>query len=207
MACQMRCRPMSASCTQRNIAGALCALVLFFGATWSHAADPKPLTSILLVGGDDLDPVFADSVVLVLNNLGPSPAGVIVNKPTKVAVAELFPEIKRLAQLHDKVYFGGPVELETVWFVFRATAAPKNAIQACEGVYLSGNRDLLLQLLGREHPMEGLRIFIGHSGWGPGQLEDEIAEGAWTLKRAEPAAIFDDKPAHPSTPEGANHST
>ena len=45
--------------------------------------------------------------------------------------------------------------------------------------------------------MDGLRIFIGHSGWAPGQLEAEIARGAWTLERAEPDAIFKGKPEHP----------
>ena len=57
--------------------------------------------------------------------------------------------------------------------------------------------------------MEGLRIFIGHSGWAPGQLEAEIARGAWTLERAEPDAIFKGRAEHPwpTPPNDPNRST
>jgi putative transcriptional regulator len=167
-------------------------------AAWPVPAAEKSLSAILLLGRPDLpDDDFADSVVLVMNNLGPAPAGVIINRPTKLPVAELFPELKRLAQLPDKVYFGGPVEFGAVWFLFRAAKPPEHAVRACDDVYLSASRDLLLRLLGRPQPMEGLRIFVGHSGWGPGQLEAEIAHGAWTLQQASADAIFRSSAGHP----------
>ena len=99
--------------------------------------------------------------------------------------------------MSDKVYFGGPLDFGSVWFLFRAATPPEHAIQACDGVYLSADRQLLLQLLGRDKPMDGLRIFVGHAGWAPGQLEAEIARRDWTLKRAEAEAIFSGKPEHP----------
>jgi len=173
------------------------------------ADDAKPLTAILLVARGELrDPNFADSVVLVMNNLGPAPVGLVVNRPTEIPVARLFPDLKRLAQLPDKVYFGGPVELGSVWFLFHAAKAPEHAVRAFGGIYLSANRDLLLQLLGRDKPMDELRIYIGHSGWAPGQLEAEIARGAWTLEPADPDAIFKRKSEHPwPTPQEPNRST
>jgi putative transcriptional regulator len=188
----------SGFCLQRNVAGALCALLLLFGTSWPTSADDaKPLTAILLIARAELhDSDFADSVVLVMNNLGPAPVGVVINRPTQVPVSRLFPDLKPLAQLHDKVYFGGPVGFGSVWFLFRAAAPPAHAIQACEGVYLSADRELLLQLLGRDKPTDGLRIFIGHSGWAPGQLEAEIAHGDWTLERAESDAIFNRTSEH-----------
>lgn len=165
------------------------------GVPHAAAADQgKHLTAILLVARARLpDPNFADSVVLVMNNLGPAPVGIIINRPTPVTVAQLFPDLKALAPLHDKVYFGGPVDLETVWFLFRADAPPPHAIPTCAGVYLSADRDLLLELLRREKPMEGLRIFIGHAGWAPGQLEGEIAHKDWKLEHAASKAIFGGK--------------
>jgi len=186
-------------CLRRGVAGALCALFLLYGASSPTSADDaQPVTAILLIGRAELpDPDFADSVVLVMNNLGPAPAGIIVNRPTHVAVAELFPDLKRLAQLHDKVYFGGPVGFGSVWFLFRAATPPEHAIQAFDGVYLSANRELLLQLLGRAKPMEGLRVFMGHAGWAPGQLEAEIDRGAWNLERADAESIFNGKSEHP----------
>lgn len=158
----------------------------------------KPLTAILITAKDALtDPFFADSVVLVMNNLGPAPVGIIVNRPTKVTVSHLFPELKQLANLPDKVYFGGPVEIETVWFLVRASKQPEHAVPTCDGVYLSADRRLLMRLLGRPNPMEGLRIIAGHAGWAPGQLQEEIGEGAWNLKRADARSIFDRKSEHP----------
>ena len=197
-------------CLQRDVAGALGALLLLFGTSWPTSADDaKPLTAILLVARAQLpDPNFADSVVLVVNNLGPAPVGVIINRPTQITVSHLFPDLKRLEQLHDKVYFGGPVEIRSVWFLLRATTPPEHAIQACDGIYLSANRELLLQLLGRDKPMDGLRIFIGHSGWAPGQLEAEIARRDWTLERAEAEAIFNGKSEHPwPAPPATRRST
>jgi putative transcriptional regulator len=185
------------SSLQRSVTGALCALLLLFAAgPPTSAADTKPLTAILLVARPELpDSDFADSVVLVLNNLADAPAGLIINRPTKLMVAQLFPDVKSLASLHDKVYFGGPVELDSLWFLFRSTTRPQHSIPACDGIYLSADKELLLKLLSREHPMDGLRIFVGHSGWGPGQLETEIAHGDWKLEHVEPAAIFS-KPEH-----------
>ncbi len=204
----------SGTSLRSDLARALSTLLLLLGTSWTtwagDAQDQTATTAILLVARPELtDSEFADSVVLVMNNLGPSPIGVIVNKPTPIAVSqlvsELFPDLKRLApKLHDKIYFGGPVEFGpefgTVWFLFRAPKPPEHAIQAFAGVCLSSDRQLLRQLLGREKPMDGLRIFVGHSGWAPGQLQAEIAAGAWTLKRADSDAIFNGKSEHPWPP-------
>jgi putative transcriptional regulator len=194
----------------RCVAGALCALLLWPGSSWpTSAPGAKPLTAMLLIARDDLsDSDFADSVVLVMNNLGHAPVGIIINRPMAIPVSRLFPDLKRLAQVRDKVYFGGPVDFGSVWFLFRAAMPPEHAIQACDDVYLSADRQLLLQLLGRDRPMDSLRIFVGHAGWGPGQLEAEITQRAWALKRAEAEAIFSGKSEHlwPS-PRGPKRST
>jgi putative transcriptional regulator len=184
---------------KRRLPAALCSLLLACALSSPTAADDgKHLTAILLVAQvPSDDPFFSESVVLVMNNLGPSPVGIIVNRPTEVAVSKLFPEVKSLGPLHDKVYFGGPVGIGTLWFLFRAATPPEHAIRAFDGICLSADRELQLHLLGRDKPMEGLRIFIGHAGWGPGQLEAEIARGDWSLKHAEADAVFNGKPEHP----------
>ncbi len=178
---------------------ALFAFLLLFGISCPTSADDaKPLTAILLTARDELpDPNFKDSIVLVLNNVGPVPAGLILNRPTPIAVSRLFPDLVRLAQLHDKLYFGGPVEITSVWFVFRSEKPAEHAIRVLEGVYISADQDLLRKLLGRDKPMDGLRIFIGHAAWAPGQLETEIARGDWSLTPAERDTIFGRKSEHP----------
>jgi putative transcriptional regulator len=176
-----------------------CALLLLFGVqSQTLADDTNPLTSVLVVARAELrDRNFKDSVVLVMNNIGPFPAGIIVNRPTRIRVSSLFTDLDRLAKLEDKVYFGGPVEIESVSFIFRADAPPEGAIRVLDGVYASTDKDLLLKLLARDKPMEGLRIYIGHTGWGPGQLEAEIARGDWKLAPADASAIFNENSDHP----------
>jgi putative transcriptional regulator len=153
------------------------------------------LTAILLVACAELpDPNFNDSVVLVMNQIGPAPVGVIVNKPTRIAVSQLFPELEHLAQLNDKLYFGGPVAIDAVSFVFRAEKPLGGATEIVDGVYFSTNPELLRELLGRNKPMEGLRVFIGYASWAPGQLQTEVARDDWNLAPVNASAIFDSKP-------------
>jgi putative transcriptional regulator len=162
------------------------------------ADDATSKTAILIVARAELpDPNFADSIVLVMNKLGPAPVGLIINRPTAAPVSQLFPDLTHLAQLGDKVYYGGPVEFGSIWFLFRAAKPRKDAVEAFTGLYLSASKELLLKLLRRDKPMDGLRIFAGHAGWGPGQLEGEIAHGDWTSRRADLDAIFSGKSEHP----------
>lgn len=197
--------------TQRYLAATLAVMLLLSGSSQSISAagttarSPVPskapgtaMTAILLVAqGVVSDPNFGGSIVVVMNNIGPAPVGIIINRPTPLTVSRFFPKLKHLTQVQDKVYFGGPVEFGTVWYLFQAKTAPANAIQVCDGVYVSSDGKLLNQLLGRDKPMEGLRIFIGHAGWAPGQLQAEISGGAWVPRRADADSIFKPEPQRP----------
>ena len=176
----------------------LCALLLLIAASRPALADDaKPLTTILLVARSELpDPNFKDSVLLVMNNVGPAPAGIIINRPTTIRVSRLFPELEPLAQLDDKLYFGGPVDLSMVSFLFRAESAPENATEVLDGVYISTNR-IAPQPAGPRQAHGGHANLHRLPGWSPGQLEAEIARGDWTLAPAEAGTIFDRKPEHP----------
>ncbi len=177
--------------------------MVFLGeASWpATASNSKPVTAIFLNARDDLpDSIFAGSLVLAINNLGPAPIGIVINRPTSIPVSQIFPHLKRLAKIDDKIYFGGPVEFASVWFLVRAATQPKHSMHVFDDVYLSADRRLLLQLLERDKPMNGLRIFVGHAGWAPGQLEAEIDRHDWTLKRADAESIFSGKFDRPFPP-------
>jgi putative transcriptional regulator len=171
------------------------------GAASPHAPSRAPrhaLTAILIVARRVVaDPNFGGSIVLVMNNLAPAPVGIIINRPMPLLVARLFPQLKRLAHVHARVYYGGPVEFGRVWYLFRANAAPAGAVLVCNGIYVSAGRKLLLRLLRRGRPMRGLRIFLGHAGWAPGQLQAEIEGGAWKPRRADADSIFHPDPLRP----------
>jgi putative transcriptional regulator len=160
------------------------------------AQKPRDGAAILLVADPELsDPNFRQSVVLVSRHRGiAGPIGVIINRPTAVTLARALPDVKALSGLDDKVFFGGPVATQALFYVFRADKKPDDAIEVAPGVYLDWGGERLKELLARDKPTEGLRVYAGHSAWAPGQLEAEVARGSWKSARPEERIIFSSRP-------------
>lgn len=158
----------------------------------AHAAAEEAKSFLLVSKKGMRDPFFAEAVVLVVRDR--APLGVILNKPQDTTLGKIFADDAKLKALTDRVYFGGPVKPEALVFVFRAAAAPKDSVELLPGVYLSASREVLDELLRRDRPAEGLRVYAGHSGWAPGQLEAEIERGSWHLARADARHIFHSNP-------------
>ena len=154
------------------------------------------LTAILLVADPGLsDPNFRETVVLVgRHDKVAGPIGVILNRPLPLTLARTFPENKALAESPDKVFFGGPVALQALFYIFKAPKPPDDAIEVGDGVYLDWDGERLKELLARDSPVEGLRVYAGHSAWAPGQLEREVARGDWKSARPEERIIFSPSP-------------
>jgi putative transcriptional regulator len=89
------------------------------------------------------------------------------------------------------LYLGGPVEKNTLHFVHRRPDLIEGGGEIAEGVYWSGdfeNVKMMLNLSQLTH--EDVRFFVGYSGWGGGQLEDELAQKAWYVTPAKARLIF-----------------
>jgi len=158
-------------------------------------AAPSSRPPELLVARVDLpDPNFHDAVVLLTQQGADGAVGVIVNHPTEVTLAQAFPDEKRLEGADDRIFFGGPVLRDVALFALRSPTPWLGASTILPGVQIGSNSALLHQLLGRDKPTEGLRVFAGLAGWGPGQLEAEIARGDWRRIPADAESIFDAKP-------------
>jgi putative transcriptional regulator len=172
------------------------ALLLLALAGPAPAQSPREGSAILLVADAELsDPNFRQTVVLVSGHRGiRGPIGVIINRPTAVTLARALPDVKSIAELEDKVYAGGPVATQALFYVFRADKRPDDAIEVTPGVYLDWGGERLKELLAREKPTEGLRVYAGHSAWAPGQLEAEVARGFWKAARPEERIIFSSRP-------------
>lgn len=170
------------------------ALLLAFSLPCA-AEDAKTVPSVLLVARKDLpDRNFRDSVVLVTQYAGASPIGLIINRPTSVALDRAFPEIEQLRGRPEKLFFGGPVKPEQVFVVFHASSRPAESVEVLDGIYMTANAQVIDDVLRREGPMTGVRVFAGYAGWAPGQLEAEVARGDWHLMHADAKAIFERKP-------------
>ncbi len=134
-----------------------------------------------------LDPNFRETVVLVTENERAQVTGVIVNRPTDRSLAELLPS-ERFKSFTDPIFFGGPVELQGLFAVFRADKLPGEAVAMLPGLYLALHPNTIDQLLGS--PPEKIRFFAGYSGWAPGQLRGELDRGDWLVVDAEADTVF-----------------
>ena len=139
------------------------------------------------------NPFFQESVVLMLPLHDQEQRliiGLIVNKPGRIHLSQVFPSERRLRDRSDTVYFGGPVEIETPGVVFRAAKASKKAIHLYENVYISFDRDFIVAMLKKPKPGVDARVFLGRAQWAPEQLQGEMSLGAWYSERAESSWIF-----------------
>lgn len=176
------------------------ALLLFIGvhASATAADDATPRSAIVLTARDGLpDPNFESSIILVTNNVASGPFGIILNRPTRVTLGQLFPDVANMPLRDEHVYFGGPVEIGALSFLVRSPTPPEHAVNIVADVYLSRDRDLLRTLLEHGATRDTVRVFIGYAGWEPDQLENEIARGDWKGTLASADAIFAPGPEHP----------
>ncbi|MEV6316682.1 YqgE/AlgH family protein [Streptomyces sp. NPDC051776] len=158
------------------------------------------LTGRLLVATPALaDPNFDRAVVLLLDHDDEGSLGVVLNRPTPVGVGDILESWAGLAGEPGVVFQGGPVSLDSALGV--AVVPGEAGTPVGEGplgwrrvhgaiglVDLEAPPELLAAALG------SLRIFAGYAGWGPGQLEDELVEGAWYVVESEPGDVSSPDP-------------
>lgn len=140
------------------------------------------------------DPRFAETVILIVDYGTHGAVGIIVNRPTNVTVSEALPQMPGLKELKERLFFGGPVEMDTMLLLLRAKDKPENSLYVFSDVYVSSSAELLKGLT-EERPSATYRVFAGYAGWAPGQLENELSAGAWDVIEAKPEAVFDKSPA------------
>jgi putative transcriptional regulator len=141
----------------------------------------------LLVATPNLgDPNFERTVILVLEHGDEGALGVVLNRPSNLDLAEPLPEWAHAAAHPSVVFIGGPVAPSAA--VCLARLGPHGATDGWEQLLGSvGMLDLDSDPDEAMVRLDEIRVFAGYAGWGPGQLEGEIAEGGWFVVDAEVA--------------------
>lgn len=149
----------------------------------------------LLVATPQLrDPNFARTVILVLNHDEDGALGVVINRPSVLAVAQVLPDWSDAVASPSLVFGGGPVSPESALAVAVARGqGPASGFQRVTADY--GLVDLDAEPVEVLPDLTGLRVFSGYAGWGVAQLEAEIAEGSWYVVAAEPSDLLSPEPA------------
>jgi putative transcriptional regulator len=172
---------------------ALC-LAILAGILLRGASPALPAAGRFLVAStDSRDPDFAATVILVLRSDANGAVGLIVNQPTKVTVADLFPRLDPKQAGTIPIYKGGPVRLGINALLRRKAPSP-GASGVFSEVELIAQRPLLEKAIADGTPAATLRVYVGSCGWTAGQLLDEIRRGVWSVTSASAAVIFDGRP-------------
>ena len=150
----------------------------------------ESLRGHLLVAAPTLvDPNFNRTVVLIAEHTEEGALGVVLNRPGESSVGEILPDLSTLMDEDDLVYEGGPVQPAGV-MVLAEFDDPASAALPIDG-------DLGFVALETDTcdiAARRARAFAGHSGWGPGQLESELAEEAWFIAPFEREDCFTESP-------------
>ncbi|HEY5430621.1 MAG TPA: YqgE/AlgH family protein [Solirubrobacteraceae bacterium] len=145
----------------------------------------------LLIAGPGLaDTNFWRTVVLIVEHSDEGALGLVLNRPSETTVGEAVSELEPLLDMDDPVYVGGPVQPTALIVLAEFERPDEAALIAFQDVGVLANGV-------PENPDVGVRrgrAFVGHSGWGPGQLDDELDRGDWILEPAQREDAFTASP-------------
>ncbi len=141
------------------------------------------LVATPVIGGD----IFWQSVVLLLEHDESGAVGVILNAQTDAAIDEHLPGVGLVASDPANVFIGGPVQPDVAVILVRSFGADFLRPSALGDIGIVDHDDLPDDIV-------DLRVFAGYAGWDPGQLEAELAQGAWWVVPADRADVFTGDP-------------
>ena len=140
----------------------------------------KPSKGKILVSEPSIlnDKSFNRSVLYLSEYNEDGCIGFILNKPTDFVLNDLITEIN----CEFKIYNGGPVEQDNLYFIHRVPNLIPNSIEIDKELYWGGDFEILADLLNNNaiKPSE-IRFFLGYSGWSINQLNDELNESTWAI--------------------------
>lgn len=171
-------------------------LLLLVGPVQANGLNPAVGT--LLVARDGLpDPRFNKSVILIIQQDEQGTGGLVVNRPSRLSLADLLGRQPLFAErLEGTLSYGGPVASQSLLVLARLeTRAPQASSQLFENLYVTGIPELVSWL---DQGVEALnyRVFTGYTGWTPGQLAGELARGDWRVLPADAESLFAESVGH-----------
>jgi putative transcriptional regulator len=136
------------------------------------------------------DPNFARSVVLMLAHAEEGAVGIVINDPTPFRCAELTPQLGHswYGDHETRLMRGGPVDPDGFWLIHDDSVSFEDSIPAGECLVASRSREALDAIF--EKQLQPLLMGVGCAGWGPGQLDQELATGSWLLGPVNQDVVF-----------------
>jgi putative AlgH/UPF0301 family transcriptional regulator len=174
----------------------LLSVALLGSVLMAQSKNPRDLgPATLLVASRDLaDPRFAKTVILLVHYDADNVLGLTINRHTDVAVSRLFEGLTPGSERADSIYFGGPVEISTVFALLESREKPAEAAPVFGETYLLSTKALLEKAVAARPDPETFHVYLGYDGWTNEQLKKEVALGMWYIFHADKATVFDSDP-------------
>ena len=160
---------------------------------------PLPPGWLVAAWPDLMDPNFMHGVVLMCRHTEQGAFGLVLNQPLDICTDTLLTSHPIFGQIEFPVYKGGPVDAATLQYVHRVPAEIPGSQAVSDELWMGGDFEALARFVERdpERAQDDVRLFLGYSGWSPGQLEAEVGEGSWIPAPPDVGEVF-----HPDA-EGA----
>jgi len=119
--------------------------------------------------------------------------GIVINQPLDVELGDILSHLDiemTQAPRQELVFAGGPVQVDHGYILHRGQGAWDASTCVGGDIWLTTSKDILNAIGTGNGPLDYL-VALGYAGWGPGQLEEELAENCWLTVAADPAILFD----------------
>lgn len=144
--------------------------------------------TVLLAQPFMLDPGFKRATLLVCEHNAEGSIGFVFNKVINMKLNDL---MANFPEFDTNVYFGGPVQTDTIHYLHNVGDLLDDSVPVCKGIWWGGDFEKLKFLVNSKLILpSNIRFFVGYSGWSEGQLDEELKSGSWITAEMHPNYLF-----------------
>lgn len=148
------------------------------------------------------DPNFFRTVVLLLQHTDQEALGLVLNRPTDFTLKKVVSMVCEVECIHDShLHYGGPVDGPLIAI---HNSESLGGTKFTESLWVTSDQDILKKLF--VEPDVKFKLFDGISGWGPGQLENELSSGSWLISEIDDLEILTSEDSWESMVKGIGHN-
>lgn len=157
-------------------------------------SDSVNLTHQFLVAMPTLmDPNFHRTVTYICEHSPQGAMGIVINRPLELELGEIMTQMEiepgpAVAGVH--AYYGGPVDMARGFVLHTPVGHWEATLEIADDIGVTSSRDILMAMANGEGPTKAI-VALGYSGWGAGQIEEELAQNAWLTCPATTDILFD----------------
>ncbi len=138
------------------------------------------------------DPNFKRTIILLTEHNEEGSVGFVLNKPTEYKLNQVVDDFPEFSSL---VYYGGPVQLNTLQFIYKGENIIEGSLEIMPGLFWGGSFDILRTLIeSKAVNPDDFRFFLGYSGWDEGQINEELELNSWIVNDTSIDNIFSEEP-------------